>query len=510
MEFIRYPLLLFTGFLSFVPVIRLYQSKQDGHYQALRHFTMGIFTWTIVMFLIFLTENMRFLYYFTLILYPIIYFISYLGLLTIQSFINQKTPKALTIFAYVFLIINIIMALTNPLHLSYRTISPSEVTSREVMINAGSGWFFYLHTAISYIFMTTIVIKLLIYLMKIKKKATVVPFYLVLFSVFIGATLNIIHVFFYPFFIDPSYLFFVYFTYILYFVIFQRDFRLALISTSRKLLINSMREMYIIANDEGDIIEYSSDLDKHFKLTQSDVKKLDSLMKRLHEQAILYLTFDLVKNRPYDKTKRYYYYSEKAIKLKRYKVNGKLILLYDETRLMQLVDNLNFLRTHDQMTQLYNRNYFEETKDEFENACSDCGLLVLDLNGLKLTNDYLGHKAGDDLIIRFSNHLKNLENSFDNLLIIRFGGDEFLILTKHASLKRLKTIKETLLNEISHKDLRKHISVSIGYALRKDQENLEKTIKRADKLLYKEKEMLSKSYKAAYLAYLEKNNNRFD
>lgn len=503
MEYLRYPLLLFTGFLSFIPVIRLYQFKHDERYVALRHYVLGIFAWTILMFLIYLTQRMVLLYYITLMLYPTIYFISYLGLVTIQSFINQKVPKILTIFAYSFLIINLAVALTNPLHQAFRTILPEEVTSREMLFHAGVGWFFYLHTAVSYAFMAIIVGKLLVHLIKIKNKTTIVPFFMVLVSVIIGIIVNIIHVFFYIFYIDPTYVFLVIFTYGLYYIIFQRDFRLALIATSRKLLINSMREMYIIASDEGEIIEYSSSLTDTFDLRNDDFVSLDTLMNKLNQQAILYLTFDLVKNLPYNQSKRYYYYTQKPIKLDYFKASGTIILLYEETRLMQLVDNLNFLRSHDQMTKLYNRDYFEENKDSFEKECSKCGLMVLDLNGLKLTNDYLGHKVGDDLIIRFSKHLNNLTKTFSNLTIIRFGGDEFLILDQSSSLERLKSIKDTLIKAVSHKDLSKHISVSMGYAVRRSHEDIEKTIKRADDMLYAMKEDVSKSYQKTYRTYLE-------
>jgi diguanylate cyclase (GGDEF)-like protein len=439
-----------------------------------------------------------------MLLYPTIYFISYLGLLTIQSFIGKKLPRFIDFLAYVFLVVNVGMAVTNPLHQAYRTILPSEVTTREVLFNAGSGWFFYLHTAISYVIILTIVLKLLIHLNRVKSKTTIVPFYLVLVSVIIGAILNVVHVFVYTFYIDPTYLFFVYFTYVLYMIIFQRDFRLSLIRTSRKVLINSMREMYIIASDEGEIIEYSSDLNNYFDLNQEAFKSVNTLLETLKSQAELYVTFDLIKDAPYNESKRYFYYTQKPIHLKHFKAEGTLILLYEETRLMQLVDNLNFMRSHDQMTKLYNRNYFEENKSSLEKTYASLGVLVLDLDGLKLTNDYLGHKAGDELIIRFAKALKALSETQTNLRLIRFGGDEFLIIDESSSLNRLIELKKAIQSSVSSDDLAKHISVSIGYALRAHNEDIEKTIKRADDLLYQEKERMTKTYQEAYKAYLEK------
>lgn len=74
------------------------------------------------------------------------------------------------------------------------------------------------------------------------------------------------------------------------------------------------------------------------------------------------------------------------------------------------------------------------------------GLIVSDVNALKLTNDYLGHLIEDELLIEFTNVLK--ENLTDAEVVARIGGDEFAILLSnvdHNVLEnRIKKVKQEL------------------------------------------------------------------
>ncbi|MFH5882038.1 diguanylate cyclase domain-containing protein [Liberiplasma polymorphum] len=503
MEYLRWPFFVAIGFLSLVPVIRLYQYKSYKRYKYLRYFATGIFVWTILSFLIHLMENMQIVYFISLLVYPNLFLTSYFGLETIQSFVNKKTPKIIQISAIGFFVVNFIIAITNPFHYLFIKLGPSDASTKVELFASESGLFFYIHTYVSYLIILVVILKLLFHLRKpTENTPTIVPFFLVLSSIIIGFTFNIIHVFFYQFYIDPTYLFFVVFTFFLYIIIFRKDFRFALLSSSRKVLINSLREMYIISDEFGNIVEYSADLPKKFTFTSEELERLDLLMAALHQQAILYKTFELVKDDPFQKDKTYLYTVNKEFKIPGFKPKGTLILLYNETRLMALVDSLNYLRNFDQMTHLYNRNYIEENIDNFEETFPNFGIITLDLNGLKLTNDYLGHKAGDQLLIKFSSTLSNLFKE-EKMTITRFGGDEFIIIDHHSNLKRLQEIKEKILKAIHHKDIEKTISASIGVAIRNANESFEAVLKRADKDLYIMKKETTPVYQEALLKYLK-------
>lgn len=62
---------------------------------------------------------------------------------------------------------------------------------------------------------------------------------------------------------------------------------------------------------------------------------------------------------------------------------------------------MNYLSYHDMLTGLYNRTYFEEEmlrRDKMGEV--GIGLIIFDLDGLKLVNDSFGHEQGDDLLVR--------------------------------------------------------------------------------------------------------------
>lgn len=80
----------------------------------------------------------------------------------------------------------------------------------------------------------------------------------------------------------------------------------------------------------------------------------------------------------------------------------------------------------DELTRLYNRRAFEEDIDEFEkNGISDdLRYIAMDLDGLKVVNDSLGHLAGDEIIIGAAECMSDAFNAWGK--VYRTGGDEFV------------------------------------------------------------------------------------
>lgn len=79
----------------------------------------------------------------------------------------------------------------------------------------------------------------------------------------------------------------------------------------------------------------------------------------------------------------------------------------------------------DYLTGFYNRFYLQERSSELLGS-RHVGLAFLDINNLKVTNDTLGHNAGDELIRDFSGKLREF---YPDAQIYRMGGDEFLVIT---------------------------------------------------------------------------------
>ena len=97
-----------------------------------------------------------------------------------------------------------------------------------------------------------------------------------------------------------------------------------------------------------------------------------------------------------------------------------------------VVDAANKIRGliyKDELTGCYNKNFFENFKKENFNIASghnNIALVFVDLNNLKTINDNFGHEAGDRLIKRNADFLKN--NFSENDFLIRLGGDDIIII----------------------------------------------------------------------------------
>lgn len=103
----------------------------------------------------------------------------------------------------------------------------------------------------------------------------------------------------------------------------------------------------------------------------------------------------------------------------------------------KLIERLYFrqvgnLALYDQFTGCLNRNWYERF------AQRETGYItVCDVNGLKSTNDTLGHAEGDRLILSVATTL--LKN-FPQAKVVRYGGDEFYLFTKEDPTLELKRV----------------------------------------------------------------------
>ncbi len=153
----------------------------------------------------------------------------------------------------------------------------------------------------------------------------------------------------------------------------------------------------------------------------------------------------------------------------------------------------------DYLTGLLNRNTFtkrlaeavEEEKRKQHGLC----LLMIDIDHFKQFNDNFGHLLGDKVIAFVGNTMKSTLKGTD--LIARYGGEEFVVLlpdthyigaTTVAEQVR-KTIAEARLVRSGTKEELPHVHVSIGVAKYKYKEPVESFIERADKALYRSKEL---------------------
>ncbi len=170
--------------------------------------------------------------------------------------------------------------------------------------------------------------------------------------------------------------------------------------------------------------------------------------------------------------------------------------LFDITARKRAEKNLEYRAFYDTLTDLPNRNYFDEKLEialiEAQSNNSLLAVLFLDLDSFKNINDSLGHKIGDQLLKSFAQRLSCCVRNND--IVSRWGGDEFTLL-----LPQINTPEDTInLAQRILDDLKKpfeiaghqlYIKTSIGIAIYpQDGEDAETLLKNADAALYRAKE----------------------
>ena len=137
------------------------------------------------------------------------------------------------------------------------------------------------------------------------------------------------------------------------------------------------------------------------------------------------------------------------------------------------------------MTQTYNRSFYES--GEFKNKLKyPVGVVMADFNNLKYYNDNYGHKEGDILIRTIVNNMQRYIRPVD--VLIRLGGDEFLILLQECDKKDSDKIINQIKNSEGNIKLQNvTVGTSYGISIANNEEELNDSIAEADKAMYADK-----------------------
>lgn len=162
------------------------------------------------------------------------------------------------------------------------------------------------------------------------------------------------------------------------------------------------------------------------------------------------------------------------------------------------IERLNHLSYHDPLTQLRNRTYLNEILPVMMAEGKHFALIFMDLDNFKYINDSFGHSFGDLLLKEVGMRLKSVFREDD--ILIRLGGDEFMIILPYTSSAKLlhstaKRLMNSFSSAISVNENELYVTTSLGIAMYpEDGEDMAVLVKNADIAMYAAKEQGKNKY----------------
>ncbi|MGB3726393.1 MAG: two-component regulator propeller domain-containing protein [Glaciecola sp.] len=183
----------------------------------------------------------------------------------------------------------------------------------------------------------------------------------------------------------------------------------------------------------------------------------------------------------------YWFYRRKEALHLRYQVELEQQVQARTGELRSVNEKLRYISITDELTGLHNRRYLSDEIGEmlsttlftFANGILDDAIdarsgtrlmaMMFDLDGFKPINDNYGHEAGDKVIVQVADLLK--EVCGENGIVVRWGGDEYMIVAYVDSLSHAEAIAENIRVKVANHGFdvglsnKSYLSTSIGFAL---------------------------------------------
>jgi len=184
-----------------------------------------------------------------------------------------------------------------------------------------------------------------------------------------------------------------------------------------------------------------------------------------------------------------------------------IAIVRDITRRTEVEGKLHYLALHDKVTELYNRAYFEEKLQQLTDSGQvPIGIIMCDIDGLKLINDTFGHQAGDNLLASAAKIIKQCSSGVGE--VARVGGDEFAIIIENRDRGQIEEICDCIregVNQFRETNIQIPMSISLGLSIRTHpQQSMYDVCKAADDNMYRQKLHSSQSVRSSMVQTLGK------
>ena len=149
---------------------------------------------------------------------------------------------------------------------------------------------------------------------------------------------------------------------------------------------------------------------------------------------------------------------------------------------------LLYISTHDALTGLYNRAYFDTEVERLGRGRNfPFSLIISDVNGLKQVNDQQGHAVGDTLLKKAALLLRAAMRGDD--IIARIGGDEFAVLLPRIDIDLARTITARIRKTVEEQDTTDpRVSFALGVGAALEPGGMKQALKDADDRMYQDKQ----------------------